>query len=59
MADAIQAKPDFAVLQEYIQDLLTECREAMEDAEDYVARAKKAREKSKELLNTSRNLKTH
>jgi len=59
MPDTIQAKHGFAVLEEYIQDLFRECREAMEEAEDRIARSKKAREKSKELRIASRNLRTH
>ena len=59
MPDAIQAKHGFTVLKEYIQNLITECREAIEEAENCIARSKKARDKSKELLIASRNLRTH
>jgi hypothetical protein len=59
MPDTIQAKDGFAVLEDYIQDLFRECREAMEEAEDCIARSKKAREKSKELQIASQNLRTH
>jgi len=59
MPDTIQAKHGFAVLEDYVQDLLRECREAMEEAEDCIARSKKAREKSKELQIASRDLRTH
>ena len=59
MTDSIQGKDNFAVLEERIQDLFTEYREAMEDAEKCIARSKKAKEISRELLIASRNLRTH
>ena len=57
MEDAILAKGS-TVLEEHIQELFEECREAIEEAQEFIAQSQRAREKSKELIAATRNLKT-
>ena len=58
MQNSIQAERSFLTLEEHLQELFEECREAMEESEEFIAQSQRAREKSKELIAATQNLKT-
>lgn len=51
-----QGELPFTVLEEHIQELLEECRVAIEESKYCIAQSRAARERSRELVAASQNL---